>query len=312
MKRTLTVAAALLLAVLAFAQPAKKPSLMVVPSRVWCNQNGFMMNYEGGTAPVPDYRAAFDQSQELNMVVSKIGQMMSDRGFDLKMMSNALQTIQNNAAEDMLLTSKSGADIVESPIDKLRKTAKADIWMEVNWVMSQGGFSYTLTFDLSGIDAYTDKQIANCQGTSEPAYTADAVELLTTSAAKYLDNFNEQLMAKFDDWFDNGREIALTIKTWGDWEYDLEEEFDGEELGVLIENWVGENTVNGQFSTDDATESMMMFSNVRIPMITAEGKAIDARAWGRGLQKMLKAKYAIDAKVMTKGLGSVTVVLGGK
>lgn len=312
MKRTLFIAAALFMTVLAFAQPAKKPSLMVVPSRVWCSQNGFMTTYEGASSPIPDYRRAFDESQELNMVVAKVGQMMSERGFDLKMMSNALQTVANNAAEDMLLTSKSGADVNESPIDKLRKTAKADIWMEINWTMSKSGFSSTLTFNLSGIDAYTDKQIANCQGASEPSYTTDVVELLGASAAKYLDNFNEQLMAKFDDWFDNGREITLQIKTWGDWEYDLEEEFDGEELGALIEAWVGDNTVNGQFSTDDATENMMMFSNVRIPMIDANGKAIDARKWGSSLQKHLKAKYDIVAKVMTKGMGNVILVLGGK
>lgn len=311
MKRTLIVAAAVLMSVLAFAQPAKKPSLMVVPSRVWCNQNGFMMDFDG--VKIPDYQRAFDESQELNIVVSKIGQMMTDRGFDLKMMQAALQTVAKNAAEDMLLTSKSGADIVESPIDKLRKTAKADIWMEVNWLVNNGGFSYTLTFDLSGVDAYTDKQIANCQGTSDPAYSAELPVLLGSAVSKYLDNFNEQLQAKFDDWFDNGREISLTIKTWGDWEYDLEsEDFGDDELGVLIENWVSENTVGGQFTTDDATESYMLFSNVKIPMFDANtGKAVDARGWGRGLNKMLKEK-GIDTKVMTKGLGSVTLVLGGK
>lgn len=310
MKRTLIIAAAVLMSVLAFAQPAKKPSLMVVPSRVWCNQNGFMMDFDG--TKIPDYQRAFDESQELNIAVSKIGQMMTDRGFDLKMMQAALQTVAKNAAEDMLLTSKSGADIVESPIDKLRKTAKADIWMEVNWIVNNGGFSYTLTFDLSGVDAYTDKQIANCQGTSEPAYTAELPVLLGSAVSKYLDNFNEQLQAKFDDWFDHGREISVVIKTWGDWEYDLEsEDFGDDELGVIIENWMGENTVGGQFTTDDATESYMNFSNVKIPMFDAKGKAVDARGWGRGLQKMLKEK-GIEAKVMTKGLGSVTLVLGGK
>ena len=295
-----------------FAQPAKKPSLMVVPSRSWCTQNGFMMKYED-SAPLPDYRRAFDENPELNLVVAKIGQMMSERGFDLKMMSNALSTLQSNAAEDMLLTSKnSGAGIAESPIDKLRKTAKADIWMEVDWRLNKVGFTTSVTFNLSGIDAYTDTQIANCQGTGQPSHSTELPILLSEAISSNLDNFNEQLMNKFNDWFENGRQISLSVRVFADSEYDLESEFKGTELGALIEDWVGKNTVKSQFNTDDATESYMLFSNVRIPMITEEGQAIDARRWGRGLQKMLRDDYNVTSKVMTKGLGQVSIVIGGK
>ena len=70
--------------------------------------------------------------------------------------------------------------------------------------------------------------------------------------------------------------------------------------------------MKGQFTTDTATENMMVFINVRIPMVNEQGTALDARRWGRGLQKMLRDKYTITAKVMTKGLGQVTLVIGGK
>jgi len=314
MKKLLLILVCSLMALPAFCQPAKKPSLMVVPSRVWCEKNGFMTEYDnmGTMVKIPDYQAAFDGSSELNLAVRKIGEMMSDRGFDLRLMSAALQTIQNEAAEEMLMSSKSGAEIQESPVDKLKKVAKADIWMEVWWEVNTVGFQKSVTFDLTGIDAYTDTQMAHCGDTGAPSYSAELPVLLSETITNYLDGFNEQLFNKFQDWFDNGRQIKLQVKCWSDFEYDLEEEFDGEELGVLIEDWVGENTVKGQFTTDDATESMMVFSNVRIPMVTEDGKAIDARRWGRGLQKMLRDKYEITAKVTTKGLGQVTVILGGK
>lgn len=56
----------------------------------------------------------------------------------------------------------------------------------------------------------------------------------------------------------------------------------------------------------------MLFEQVRIPLFGEGNRAIDARSWGRGLQQMLKNTYQIPAKLMTRGLGEVTLVLGEK
>lgn len=291
-------------------QVAKKPSLMVVPSRSWCFQNGFLEDFNG--EKIPDYRRAFDETPELNLIVAKIGQLMSERGFDLKLMSNALTSLAEEKAEDMTMVSdETGADIQESNIDKLRKVAKADIWMEVDWLLNNMGFSRSVTFNLSGIDAYSNMQIANCQGTGSPSYSSELPILLSEAVSANLDNFNEQLMSKFEDWFENGRQITVEIKVFSDSEYNLESEVNGDELGYLIEDWMGENTVKSQFSTDVATSTMMKFSNVRIPMVLDTGKAMDARAFGRELQKMLKAKE-IRAKATTVGLGRLIIIIGSK
>ena len=283
---------------------------MVVPSRSWCFQNGFLEDFNG--EKIPDYRRAFDETPELNLIVAKIGQLMSERGFDLKLMSNALTSLAEEKAEDMAMVSdETGADILESNIDKLRKVAKADIWMEVDWLLNNMGFSRSVTFNLSGIDAYSNMQIANCQGTGSPSYSSELPILLSEAVSANLDNFNEQLMSKFEDWFENGRQITVEIKVFSDSEYNLESEVNGDELGYLIEDWMGENTVKSQFSTDVATSTMMKFSNVRIPMVLDTGKAMDARAFGRELQKMLKTKE-IRAKATTVGLGRLIIIIGSK
>lgn len=283
---------------------------MVVPSRSWCFQNGFLEDFNG--EKIPDYRRAFDETPELNLIVAKIGQLMSERGFDLKLMSNALASLAEEKAEDMAMVSdETGADIQESNIDKLRKVAKADIWMEVDWLLNNMGFSRSVTFNLSGIDAYSNMQIANCQGTGSPSYSSELPILLSEAVSANLDNFNEQLMSKFEDWFENGRQITVEIKVFSDSEYNLESEVNGDELGYLIEDWMGENTVKSQFSTDVATSTMMKFSNVRIPMVLDTGKAMDARAFGRELLKMLKAKE-IRAKATTVGLGRLIIIIGSK
>jgi hypothetical protein len=56
----------------------------------------------------------------------------------------------------------------------------------------------------------------------------------------------------------------------------------------------------------------MLFEQVRIPLYDANGKATDTRRWAIGLQKMLKDKYEIASKLMTRGLGQAQLVIGEK
>jgi hypothetical protein len=298
----------------AFSQ-AKKPTIMVVPSDVWCNTNGYMMEFDnqGKVVKVPDYKKALQENADLLLVISKINELMADRGFPLKNLESSLKSLESEAAEDAMLTSKGGGEVNESPIDKLKKVAKADIWMQMTWTVNSTGPKKSITFNLQGLDAYTDKQIAGASGTGEPSFTAELPVLLEEAVLSHLDNFNVQLQNHFDDMFTNGREIILRIKTWNTWEYDLEsEDFGDDELSSLIEKWVTDNTVQGRFNTTDATENMMLFEQVRIPLFDESGKAIDARKWANGLRKYLKDTYQIESKLMMKGLGQAQLVLGEK
>lgn len=300
------------LSVLAFSQ-AKKPTLMVVPSDLYCNQHGYMQRFDnqGQTENVPDYKRALQNDPQLLTGITVIGQMMADRGFPLKLMEQELKTLNEESAEDALLTSKSGSDVSESPVDRLKKKSKSDIILQVTWLVNRTGPKYSLTFNLQGIDAYTNKQIAACQGTGDPTFSAELPVLIEESIANHLETFTIQLQNHFDDMFENGREITLRVKKWDDSEYDLESEFDGTELSDIIEDWVSANTVKGRFNTSDATENFMYFEQVRIPLFDENQRAMDARRWTRGLINKLK-KLGVPAKLMMKGLGQATIIIGGK
>ena len=299
---------------LIFSQ-AKKPSIMIVPMDNWMQENGFMtkINSMGEDISYPDYRKATLENSDLINVISKVGELMSERGFPTKDLEASLKSIEAQQAEDAMLSSKSGADISESPIDRLKKVAKADIWMQVNWKVITKGPKKKVDFTIRGIDAYTNNQIATSSGTGEFAMGVEPVELLREAILANLDLFNGQLLSHFDDMFENGRVISFRIKVWDDWDYDLEtEEFGNEELGILIEDWMGDNTVNNKFSTVDATESMMFFDQVRIPLFNEKGRAIDSRRWGNGLRKYLRTEFEIESKLMSQGLGQVQLILGSK
>ena len=304
----------LIITSLGFSQ-AKKPTIMIVPSDVWCTNNGYMMEYEnqGTKVKIPDYKRAFQENAELLLVTAKLSELMAEREFPLESMEGALKTLASESAEDALLTSKTGAGISESPIDKLKKTAKADIWMQVTWTINQIGPKKSITFILQGLDAYTNKQVAGASGTGNELIGATLPVMLQTAVLSHLDNFNVQLMAFKEDMFINGREIIIRIKKFESWDGDLEKEYDGKELNTIIEEWLTKNTVQGRFSTVESTENMMLFKQVRIPMYNEAGTAIDARGFCKELQNYLKKPpFAITNKLMMKGLGESSIVLGDK
>lgn len=315
MKKILLAISCLLLSVGTGFGQAKKPTIMVVPSDNWCIKNGYFteVDNQGTKVKIPDYKKAFQENTEIIAVISKINGMMAERGFPLKNMESAIKTLESESAENSMLTSKSGAAVAESPVDKLKKVAKADIWMQLTWAVNTTGPKKSITFVLQGLDAYTDKQIAEAGGTGAPSFSAETPVLLQEAVLAHLDKFNSSLQAHFDDMFANGREIIIRVKKFDSWDGDLEKDYGGKELSAVIEDWMKNNCVKGRFSTTDATENMMLFEQVRIPLNDANGGAIDARGFAKGLQKFLAAPpYSIVNKLMTKGLGQAVIVLGEK
>lgn len=297
----------------AFSQ-AKKPTLMVVPSDAWCVQQGYVTEFDNqGTVEVlPDYNKAIQNNTDLLLAMAKLGEMMAAEGFPLKDLGASLRQLRNMAAEESVTTSSDGDDLAESPLDKLKRVANADIWMQLTFTINKTGPKHSLTFILQGLDAYTNKQIASASGTGKDSFSVEVPVLLEESIASYMPAFTGQLQTFFDDLFANGREIALSCRRWNGSDVDFETEFDGEELGFLIEEWLADNTVQGRFSTAMATENRLEFEQVRIPLENARGRAIDARTWANDLRRELQTKYGVDAKVSTRGLGQAIVTIGGK
>ncbi len=316
MKRIFFTLMCCIATVMAFSQ-AKKPTLMVVPSDVWCNKNGYVQEFDnqGFTQTVSDYQAALQNDMNLKLVIAKINDLMAERGFPLKDLEQTLKNIQQQNAEMAMTTSKSGNEIAESPLDKLLRTAKADIILEITWNVTEVGPKRTLTYILEGKDAYTGKSIGGANGASQPSFSADVVVLLEEAVVAHIDNFNNRLQAHFDDMATNGREVALEVRVFQDnpLGIDLETEYDGYELLEIIENWMADNTVEHRFSTLGSSESYISFEQVRIPLYDANGRAMDTQRFARELRRMLQGEpYNIPVKIMNRGLGKAILVLGEK
>lgn len=312
----IATAALALIPVITSAQ-AKKPTIMVIPADTWCYENGFMNTYnnQGKETKVPDYESAVQENMDLVNVITKIGELMADRGFPLKDLAATVRNInQSNAEDEMTVSRTSGATLAESSLDRLLNRAKADILVELAWKINSVGPKKSVTYTLRGIDAYTGKQVAAAQGTGPQSFSAEVPVLLEEATLERLDNFASQLQAHFDDLLENGREVTVNIRVFDNGSgLSLEDEYDGEMLTDIIDDWMAQNTVNHRYSLTDATDNMMRFEQVRIPLYRENGTAMDTRYFVRTLSKYLaKQPFGIQSKILTKGLGRADLVLGEK
>ena len=307
--KTLLILIISLLSCSAFAQ--KKPTLMILPSDNWCTMRYFTMEYDnqGVKERIPNYKQAFQEDIELGPVISKIGELLTNLGYSLKDAEMELKNVSTRTAEDNVTFSKSsGAQLAESPLDILKRKAKADIIIQIGWAINSSAISFTL----EAFDAYTSKRIATSTATERRIGNSVPLQL-QTAVQKHIKPFDKQLDVFYSNMKSNGREVLLTIKTWDNWDNDLESEFDGEELLTQIQQWLTKNTIKGQFNLSDATENFAQFEQVMIPLKNDKGVAIDARSFARGLQKYLyTAPFNIQSKLMMRGLGEAILVLGEK
>ena len=308
---------AMVMATTALMGQAKKPTIMVIPSDNWCNKNGYVQTYDemGVQKTVSDYKAALTNSMDLKLVIAKMNELMADRGFPLKDMEATLANIERQQAEEMLITSKeSGSQVAESPLDRLRRVAQADILIEISWDVTFQGPKSTLTYIMRGIDAYSNKQVAGSSGASAPTISAEPVVLLEEAVLSRIDEFNDRLQAHFEDMFTNGREVALDIRVFDNGlGIDMESEFNGMELAEIIEEWMVANTVMGRFTKLTGTETRLSYEQVRIPLYKENGAAIDTEGWARQLRKFLRAEtYNLQVKVVPSGLGRCILIIGEK
>lgn len=300
----------------AFAQ-VKKPTVMVIPADAWCANNNYMRSFEtqGVKTDVPDYKSALQNDIDLLNVITKIGELMAERGFPLKDLSSTIRSMEQSSAENQMLTSStSGAALVETPYEQLLNRAKADILVELVWKINTTGPKRSVTYTLRGLDAYTNKQIAAATGTGAPSLAAETPVLLEEAVLNNMDNFASQLQSHFEDLQVNGREVTVEVLVFDNGSgKNLESEFGGEMLTDIIDEWMYNNTQEHRYNISDATENRMFMEQVRIPLYRDNGMPMDTRSFANNLRRFLRAApYSVECKLLTKGLGKAVLVIGEK
>ena len=209
----------IMMSLLSMAQ-AKKPTIMIVPADTYCSRNGYVVEWideSGNVNSVSDFANLFRQEdvEDLRLVISELSQIMAERGFPLKDLEQTLKSLQQESVEMSLLeSSSSGSYITESMLDKVKRTAKADIILDLDFTPMQKGPQRYISYNLRALDAYTNKVIAANSGVGSPSVSAPINLLLEEAVLNFIDPFCAQLMSHFEDMSKNGREIVVKLKVW--------------------------------------------------------------------------------------------------
>lgn len=291
---------------------AKKPRLMVIPADTWCTNHGYMTTEEvnGETVEMPDYVAALQKETDLRLAISKIGHLMTEQGFNLEDLERTVKSVNSNRAEDALIKGKNGEKVQESAYDQYLRQARPDIILSLDYRVNKSGPKQSVTYILQALDAYSNKQVASSEGTGPQSFSAEVPVLIEEAVISRMDQFSAQLQSHFEDMLANGREVRLEFRTT-DANLTFEDDFGGQELSEIIEEWFEQSCVNHSFSLDDVTENQMQFSQVRIPLYKPNGtSALDTRGFANELVKKLKASpYGLQVRLTKVSLGRCTLLL---
>ena len=292
---------------------AQKPIIMVVPEKSWCINQGFVTS----DPKVPDYEKALLNDDVLN-VITKMGGIMEERGYPLKLLSAAMDELKTEAAMDLALTSKNDGEIVEDDLDKLTRIAGADVLVQIAFTRTNYGPRNMVEFRVTSIDAATSKQIGGETGRSS-ASNAPIGDLLRESVLGFMDNFAGSIQRHFDNVVKNGREGTIIFKIADDCPMNFESEIslNGEtgELSEAIEYWLGENSIDGAFTQGAKSRVRLVYEQVRFPLMGkakfgGKAKGINAEGFVKPITQFLR-QFGLSVSTQPIGIGKVFVILGG-
>ncbi len=318
-----------------FGQASKtQPTIMVMPSDNWCIEHGYYDTYEdpetGKTVKTPEYKEAFQESQNVGLAISKIGELFSDRGFPLRDMEQRLKNIEQEKALDA--AEEGGLGTKSTLKEQLLQQAKADIILYLNWEVNKEGPYKQVTFQLDAVDPYIAEQIGAASGTG-PKNNGNLDVLLEEAVLANVTNLQSQMQDYFDDLNENGRKIRLRVKVGQSSQYNLKDYCSSDnkfQIGQMFEDAIiyfqnNSESVSQSYNTGSKTTNNINFDMVRIPMFyereTAfgEGKtkvAMDANDFAKKLSSLVTEKCeALDRSQLNitgLGLGEASITLTSK
>lgn len=278
------------------SQNLKKPHLMVVPSRALMHQMKLLHVDKSMGMPIeiPDYNTAF-LNTDFKGCIAKISELFADRDFPLEMLEQKLIAGQNEL-----------------------KPFSVDLKLELNYQVQGDGLEEAVYFELTAIDAYSNKQVAASSGLGPRAVGASVIELLHEAVLNHIDKFAGDIQRYFESMFEKGRETELVVLSE---EFSLDEEIDGTSTSDFIEEWLANNCVRSSYSIDSQDENSLTVSQSMIPLFNDKGRSIVAYNFYQPLKKALDARLqsagykakitrgAIGDKAGTKALGMATITI---
>ncbi len=296
----------------------QQPMVMIIPDDNWCVRNGYVLD----STSIPDYNKALGD-ENMSMMITAMGGIMADRGYNLTDLAAVLEDLKNEKALDETHLSKGDGQVAESELDQVLRKSQADIIVKLGCQEERMGPRAYLKFEVKSVDAASLKQIGGEVGNSA-ASGVPIPTLLKECANGFMDHFCANISRNLDDIEAHGREGSATFVIADDCpirSFESEVEFQGEhgEFAELIDYWLNENTVNGQFTQTIKTRNKLSYKQVRFPHYgkaksgfgkLGKPRALTMQDFIKAISDVLPAGVSMSTTPI--GQGKVHVVFGGQ
>jgi len=260
MKRTKFLLLALLLAAgpLVFGQGSSptasstiQPTIMVIPFAKEEQQ----------------LRTVLENDGPLRIAVTKVKEGFDNRGFSTTDFRAKLNQLNNDRVMEMENAMSLKQEVIE--------LSGADIYVEVEVQKTRSPSGNSATVVMTAYDAFSSLSLANKVATSPKFYTDDYNKLTEKALGNTVEEFLNTIQLKFDDIVKNGRTITMnvTFAEASEWDMDAEVGTEGDLLSDAIEDWLTDNSLQGNYHLQGVTATKLLVDAIKVPMQDEKGRS---------------------------------------
>ena len=206
-----------------------------------------------------DIRTVLEDDVNKRIVITKIKEAFDKRGFTTVDFTARLKSAMGNAVFMGDNKSDLKAQIIQM--------SGADIYVEAEIDLNSSSYTNNLRVLLQAYEATSGNSLANIIGESR-LVSNDAGALGARAIEGCIEEFLNTMNSKFTDIVNDGKTILVTIGFDANSMYDLSSPIgsDGMLLSDVIEIWMSENSYKNYYHMQGATDTEMLFDDVRIPL----------------------------------------------
>ncbi len=287
----------------------QKPRIMVLPSDMHCEKNGYTItnNVGGMEMKEPDYKKVMENNKIMSDMIAGMENFMQKENFTVTLLYPAIKGLASKEERDKA----DGIASYGTTTDKLLAYMQPDIVFILDFMEKKMGPRTQINFNLQAVDPYPGTVIFSKVGSFTPNSSDETANEFQNAIMAFKDDMFSNLMNYYNSLFTKGRQITVTLVCSEECPISFEETFGDSKVSEIIENWMGNNTVNGRFSTDIVEKSQMKFNQVCFPL--QEGSTnINTHKWAQSLRNEIKRSTGKGFKLETRriGLHSLIIVFG--
>jgi len=206
-----------------------------------------------------DIRTILEDDVNKRIVISKIKEAFDRRGFTTVDFTARLKSAMGNAVFMGANKSDLKAQIIEM--------SGADIYVEAEIVLNSSAYANNLRVLLQAYEATSGNSLSNITGESR-LVSNDVATLGTRAIENCIEEFLNTMNSKFTDIVNDGKTVLVIIGFDANSEHDMSSPVgtNGLLLSDAIELWMEENSYKNYYHLQGATDTQMIFDDVRIPL----------------------------------------------